>query len=70
VSDGAILGTILAVVGGILAVITSPDRKIARRWFRRRHDEGRDCPTQRVLMSLTPLVFWAAAAVAIWLGRR
>jgi hypothetical protein len=64
------LGAILAVIGVIMVIITSPDRKVSRRWWRRRHDEGREAPAQRVLMSLTPLVFWVAAAVAFWVGRK
>jgi hypothetical protein len=66
-SDGEVLGTILAVIGVIMLIITTPDRKISRRWWRRRHVGDR--PTQRVLLSLAPMVFWVAAAVAFWMGR-
>ena len=52
---------ILVALGIFWALFTIPDRRITVHWWRKR-DEARELPLGRILLAISPLLFWAAAA--------
>ncbi len=63
----------LAAAAALMAVlcylITSPDRRSARHWWRRRGN-GREVPWPKVVLAFLPLVLALAAASLSLLGLR